>query len=396
MQRFSADWMVPVIGPPLRDATITLDGAGRVLALEPGRHPEAEPIAGVVMPALTNAHVHLELSALRGRAPGGRGFLGWVVSMLAERQALGREALRAAIPDAVAEAVRYGTAAVGDITNTLDAVPALAAAGLRGVVFHELLERDDLEHGDAVAWARAQRAAISDWPDGLAYAVAPHAPYSTSADLIRRAMAASPGVPTSIHVAEDPDELALLRDGSGPWPRILTAFGVWERAEWVAGRGPVEHLDALGFLARRPPPLLIHMVHASADELALVAAREATIVLCPRSNLHIGQELADVPAMVGAGCRLALGTDSLSSNQTLSIFSEMAALARAFPALSRADIVRWATLGGASALGLGEELGALAAGRQPGVIAVCGHAGADPYQFLTEAEPEEVRWLSRA
>src|SRR5262249_7147298 len=162
----------------------------------------------------------------------------------------------------------------------------------------------------------------------------PHAPYSASAALIARAAAATPaGVPTAIHVAEDPAELALLRDGSGPWPRILEAFGLWERANWVVGRAPVEHLLGIGFLDRRPPPLLVHMVHATAAELALAAASGATVVLCPRSNLHIGGRLPNVPAMLHAGCRLALGTDSLSSNESLSVFSEMAVLAARHPEL---------------------------------------------------------------
>src|SRR5437879_10346420 len=102
------------------------------------------------------------------------------------------------------------------------------------------------------------------------------------------------------------------------------------------------------------------MVHATPDELALVVARGATIVLCPRSNLHIGGRLPDVPAMLAAGCRLALGTDSLSSNETLSVFSEMAVLARRFPTLPRDAILGWATAGGAAALGLSAPLGALA------------------------------------
>src|SRR5215831_526078 len=247
MPRYSADWIIPVVAPPVRDGTLTLDETGRVVALAAGRSPDAEPIAGVILPALVNAHVHLELSGLRGRAPGGRGFLGWVAPMLTERQALGREALRAHIPAAVAEALRYGTAAVGEVTNTLDAVPAIGAAGLRGIVFHELLERDELPNGDAIADAFAARDAIGPWPAGLSYAIAPHAPYSASAALIARAAAATPaGVPSAIHVSEDPAELALLLDGSGPWPRILEAFGVWDRAQWVVGRAPVEHLSDIG------------------------------------------------------------------------------------------------------------------------------------------------------
>jgi cytosine/adenosine deaminase-related metal-dependent hydrolase len=205
-------------------------------------------------------------------------------------------------------------------------------------------------------------------------------------------------VPTSIHVAEDEGELQLLRDGTGIWPRILKRFGVWDRADWVPGRSPVEHLEEIGFLRRRPPPLLVHMVHATPHELALAAEREATIVLCPRSNRHIGGRLPDVEAMVEAGCRLALGTDSLSSNETLSIWSEMATLGRAFPALAPEAILGWASRGGARALGLDDALGALLPGRRPGILAISGQPGDDPLRFLVEREPapKEVRWLARA
>ena len=374
--RVSADWIVSVDAPPVRNGTLELPGDGEVRAR-------------IVTRGLCNAHVHLELSALRGRAPGGVGFLPWVTQMLAERKALGRDALVAAIPHAIAEAQRFGTAAVGDITNTLDAVPAMAAAGLRGIVFHELLEKDDIEKGgDAIAWALATRDALGGWPSRLAYSIAPHAPYSVSGAMLGRILESTPdGVPMTIHAAEDREELALLRDGSGPWPKILRAMGVWDRSGWIPERSPVQHLDAVGFLARRPPPLLVHMVHATPAEIALATDRDATIVLCPRSNLHIGGRLPDVTSMVDAGVRLALGTDSLSSNETLSVWSEMATLSRHFPDLAPETWVRAATVGGAEALGLRpDELGWIAVDA----------AGDDPYAALASAEPQEVRWLWRA
>ena len=374
--RVSADWIVSVDAPPERKGSIEIPGEGETR------------VRGIITRGLVNAHVHLELSALRGRAPGGVGFLPWVTQMLAERKALGRDALVAAIPHAIAEAQRLGTAAVGDVTNTLDAVPAMAASGLRGIVFHELLEKDDLEKGgDAIAWALATRDALGGWPSRLSYAIAPHAPYSVSSSMIERILeSTSEGVPTTIHAAEDREELSLLRDGSGPWPKILRAMGVWDRGGWIPELSPIDHLEATGFLGRRPPPLLVHMVYATPAEIALATDHDATIVLCPRSNLHIGGRLPDVAAMIDAGVRLALGTDSLSSNETLSVWSEMATLSRHFPDLPAEHWVRAATLGGAEALGLRpDELGWIA-------VDVTGD---DPYAALASAEPEEVRWLWR-
>jgi len=392
---FSADWVVPVRGGPIRNATLELDATGRIVDLRAGRTDNH--VRGAILPALVNAHVHVELSALRQKAPGGQGLLAWVGSMLAAREALDGEASRAAMKAAVEELERYGTCAIGEVTNSLEAVKEIVGSKLCGIVFHEVLDSDPLARGDAIGRARAARAVTGELPPKLRYAMVPHAPYSVSGETIARlSAAATEGVPLTIHLGEDKQEILLLRDGTGHWPRVLRRLGLWEHARWAPGMTPVEHLEALGFLACRPPPLLVHMVHATAEDFRLVAARNATVVLCPRSNLHIGRSLPDVPALVAAGCSAALGTDSLASNETLSIWSEMATIARHFPEVPAETIVRWATLGGANALMLGRQLGALEPGTRPGVIAVEGDVGADPYRFLATAEPVRVRWLAYA
>jgi cytosine/adenosine deaminase-related metal-dependent hydrolase len=116
------------------------------------------------------------------------------------------------------------------------------------------------------------------------------------------------------------------------------------------------------------------MVHASPADLARARAANATVVLCPRSNLHIGGRLPPVAAMHAAGARLALGTDSLASTPDLSLWRELAVLATHFPDLPAAVWLRAATLGGAEALGLGARapgaLGALVPDTRPGVLDV--------------------------
>jgi cytosine/adenosine deaminase-related metal-dependent hydrolase len=109
-------------------------------------------------------------------------------------------------------------------------------------------------------------------------------------------------------------------------------------------------------------------------------------VLCPRSNESLGVGRADVPALVAAGVRLALGSDSLASSPTLNVLDDAVALRRSFPGLAPAAILRMATLGGAEALGF-EELGAIEPGRRAAfAYAPAAVAPSDPEAFLLSGD----------
>jgi cytosine/adenosine deaminase-related metal-dependent hydrolase len=274
-----------------------------------------------------------------------------------------------------------------------------------GVVFHEMLGSREQRTGDALAdgHKELERLLAADgdgWPQGFSYVPAAHAPYSVSPALLRRIFdeARRLGQASSIHVAEDADELALLRDGSGPWAAILARMGVKE-GERTSGLSPVAHLAAAGAFESSHPPLLVHMVHASAEDRRIAAAAHAPAVLCPRSNLHVGGRLPDVPALLRDGVVLALGTDSLASSPDLSLWGEMEALAAAFPNVAPEVWLAAATTGGANALGLADH-GALAPGKRPGLLDVSGgDLGADAatvYHRLVAVHPRSCRFLSRA
>ncbi len=405
MRIISARWVVPVERPPIADGAVALDDDGTVrmvgtraaLRAEFPRAAE-ERAHGVLVPGLVNAHCHLELSALADAVPGGEGLVPWTRSLLKSAADLPRDRRRLAAEQAAAAAVRLGTAAIGDVGNTLDAAPGIGAAKLSGVLFHELVGSREAATGDALADAGRERAradAEAEWPAGLGYVRAPHAPYSAGADLLRRifAAAAGEGRATSIHIAEDPDEIALLRDGSGRWAAVLEALGVPPGSR-VPGKSPVAYLAELGAFDGAPP-LLVHMVHADGDDRRLARAAGATVVLCPRSNLHIGGQLADVPALLDDGLPIALGTDSLASTPDLSLWGEMATLAAHFPSVSSARWIEAATTGGAAALGLPAH-GALAPGKRPGVLDVLVDDLSAPLESLVRDAAPSLRWVARA
>ena len=399
----SAPWVLPMAGPDLAEAAVVMDGAGTIIAVGPRAEikrtfaslPE-ERAQGALLPGLVNAHTHVELSVLAGRLPGGEGLPSWAVQVGGETAAFSAEQRFDAARRAAIAAVAAGTAAVGDVGNTLLAVPALAGAGLAGVFFHELLGSREAATGDALADAeREYREFTSPWPANLARVPAPHALYSAGPDLLRRIFAAASGVrhPTSIHVAEDEDEVQLLLDGTGRWADILASLQV-PTGSRSPGLGPLAYLESLGAFAGERRPLLVHMVCASVEDIALVHKHRAPVVLCPRSNLHIGGRLPDVRAFLAAGLALAIGTDSLGSSPDLSLWGEMAALASHLPDIAPEIWLRSATAGGAAALGLA-AFGALAPGKRPGIIDVTPVDAQAPCASLVSNAFPSVRWVAR-
>jgi cytosine/adenosine deaminase-related metal-dependent hydrolase len=397
----SARWVVPIATPPIAEGALALADDGAVLAV--GRRAEVraefpdafeERAEGVLMPGLVNAHSHLELSGHIDGIPGGKGLFAWATTLMTLREADTADEQRDAAASAATAAVALGTAAIGDVGSSLAGATGIARAGLAGVLFHELFGSREIATGDALADAARERAAVADWPERVAYVPAPHAPYSVGPELLARifAAAAAAGRATTIHVAEDEDELALLRDGSGRWPALLASMGV-DPSTRVPRKSPVAYLASLGAFQTETPPLLVHMVHASADDRRIAREAGATVVLCPRSNLHIGGRLPDVDALVADGLRLAIGTDSLASVPDLSLWAEMATLAAHFPSVTAARWLDAATRGGARALGL-RGFGALTPGARPGVLDVLVEDIGAPLESLVRDPTPTLRWVA--
>jgi cytosine/adenosine deaminase-related metal-dependent hydrolase len=161
----------------------------------------------------------------------------------------------------------------------------------------------------------------------------------------------------------------------------------------VPRKSPVAYLASLGAFQTETPPLLVHMVHTTADDRRLAREAGATVVLCPRSNLHIGKRLPDVDAFVAEEVPLAIGTDSLASAPDLSLWAEMATLAAHFPGVPAARWLDAATRGGARAMGL-RGLGVLSPGARPGVLDVLVDDVAAPVESLVRDPTPTLRWVS--
>lgn len=401
--RVHAAHLLPVTSAPLAGGWVDLQSGSVVAVGAPGTPPspvDAEVDLGsvVLLPALVNAHTHLELSHLRGRVPPAGRFVEWVTTMIAARQASAPPSSDV-IAAAIAEAVSSGTGAIADIGNTAAAVGPLDDAGIDAWHFDEVL---GFRGGRGLqkaqeGWDAAERAATAAGRRGrLRFGVAPHAPFSTAPDLIAGVVAGldlDERRRSSLHLAESPEELQLLADGTGPWRVLLEQFNTWDPSWPVPACGPVAYLEQIGALHARL--LVVHGTQLTPPELQALGAAGATLVLCPRSNAWVGVGAPPVAEAFASGVRIAVGTDSLASVADLNLFAELTALRRLAPAVPASRLLRAATLGGAEALGFG-QLGAIEPGRAARLLAVTVPPGVpDVEEWLVSGAvtSDAVRWL---
>ncbi len=406
MRIHRAAWVLPIASPPVRDGWVAIDdrhiagvGSGEAPSHAPAESPGGwRRTSWAIMPGLVNAHTHLELSHLRNRVPPGESFDAWVRALVAERRSFtdpSAEEIVGAARLAIAEARAAGTAVIGDISNSLVSVPLLREAAMAAHVFHEVLGFNAPEPAALVAAARERLRACDVAGDGVRVSLAPHAPYSVSPamfEAIARELASS-GARSSVHLGESPEEVEFLRTGGGPIRAALDAFGVWNPHWQVPGCGPVEYMQRFGLLSDRL--LAVHGVQLSEIELSRLAAADATLVTCPRSNRWTG--VGDPPAsrFYASGVRVAVGTDSLASVADLNVFSELAAIRRLAPDVPARTLLDSATRAGAEALGFEDAFGTIERGKLAELIAVRVPAGvADVEEYLVSGiQPSDIRWL---
>ncbi|MBI3129344.1 MAG: amidohydrolase family protein [Candidatus Tectomicrobia bacterium] len=369
---WAADLVLPVGAPPIRRGALLTD-AGRVAALGPAeellpcvpkpfRHDFGRAI---LIPGLVDAHTHLELAGLRlSPAP----MADWIVALVRETRAWSSSLFLASAKMGAAGTLAAGVTCVGDVTASGESPTAIADAGLRGVVFHEVLGLDGVQAEEILArklaslgGAHAYRGVLPGLPGQPAAGLSPHAPYTTSPELYRAVLEAcrASGRPAATHLAESPEEARFLREGGGDFARMHSELGSPAERFHPPGCSPVKYLDRAGALDGLR--LAVHCNQTSPAEWERLRRAGVRVCLCPGSARFFGHPFADAAGMRRAGLGLCLGTDSRASNPSGSLLAEAAALRNA--GFGPEELLRLCTLAGAEALGLaGEGAGQLREG----------------------------------
>jgi cytosine/adenosine deaminase-related metal-dependent hydrolase len=233
----------------------------------------------------------------------------------------------------------------------------------------------------------------------VSVSLAAHAPYSTSPELMREvAVAVQDLAPCvmSIHVAESPEETEFLATGRGPWRDVLEALGRWNPAWTPPGLSSVSYLAQVGVLTR--DTLVVHATQCSRADFERIARVGATVVTCPRSNAWVGVGVPPVAAAAASGARVAVGTDSLASNDDLNVFSELRALRALAPEVPSRRWIEAATLDGARALRVERDYGSIETGKRADVLRVAlltvpSTAAALEDHLVDGVTPDRLEWV---
>ncbi len=389
-----ARWVLPIVGPPIANGAVVVDGP-TICWVGPSNEAQAathEQLGNaILLPGLVNAHTHLELTGLRGLLEG-LDFREWLRVLTTVRaKVLDERALADAARFGVSEALRAGITTLADCSASGAPLQSMIDAGVRGRVYLETFGPDEKQLVDALVALQSGVERLRAFETALVrVGVSPHAPYTVHESLFAAVAeyARAEQLPVATHIAESTDEVRFVQHGDGLFADRLRARNIQ-----VSGTGasPIALLARSGLLDAQP--LCIHAIHASRDDLALIADRGATVVHCPISNAKLGQGIAPVRDMLNAGIAVGLGTDSVASNDRMDLIAEarqavlLQSLAASAPdALSSEQVVRMATLGGARALGL-HALGALAVGNAADLCAFSCEAFEaapvyDPYVLL--------------
>jgi cytosine/adenosine deaminase-related metal-dependent hydrolase len=404
--RCHAAWVLPISQPPIQDGWVAIDD-GRVVACgsaaarpATGAAREIDLGRAVILPGLVNAHTHLELSHLAGRVPPGETFVGWIRGLLAARFAAplpDTAEILAGVERGIEAALRCGTAAVGDISNTLVTAAPLARSRLDGVVFNEIIGFNPADAAALVEQARDAVRALNAGAPGRA-SLAAHAPYSVAPAVLRAiaAAVADEGWPGSIHVSESAEEAEFIRAGTGPWRSLLEDLKSWNPSWTPSGVSPVAYLEEQQFLT--PQTMAVHGVQMTDADLGQLASRGTTLVTCPRSNGYTGAGTPPVARFYASGVRVAVGTDSLTSTPDLNVFTELAAMRRIAPGVAAAAFLDSATRQGARALALDREYGTIDPGKRARLVHIALPAGVNAARDVEEylvsgVAPEQIAWI---
>ncbi len=360
MTVLSADWVVPVGGPPIRSGAVAIGNDGTIAAvgsideLGEGEHYRN----AVILPGFVNAHSHLEY-AVYGGFGDGLPFSDWIGLHVSRKARIDLAAMEASARLGALECLRSGITAVGDCSFSGAAATACTDVGLRGTIFLEVFgESPDILTERFEPMRERIEAALSH---EVRVGISPHAPYTCSIELYEACDEL--GLPVATHLAESEAETQFLQTGTGSWEAFAHILVT------PPGTTGIRALADAGVLG--PHVLAAHCVQADEEEIAILAANDVAVAHCPRSNALLGCGVAPLHALREAGIRVCVATDSPASTPSFDMFDEMrAAIAAARArerrpdALTAAQALELATLGGARALGQDAELGSIAPGKK--------------------------------
>ena len=371
MKKLSAQYIFTNNGPALKRGIITAQDDGTITNVEDtgGELRESASVEfhnGIIIPGFVNCHTHLELSHLKGCIQPGKG-LAEFIRLIRLLREIEHDRISSSIVAADLEMQNEGTVLCADICNSSATFGHKKKSRVKYINLLEIYGLNPHKAGEKIREASAltKEADLA----GLNWQMAPHSVYAVSLSLLRMIKEiCGQNKVTSIHFMESKGEMLFLSVHRGPLRVSYRESGLDEGGYET----PKNHITAI--LDEVTPSgnlILVHNTHADAETVKALAPRKNLYwCLCPNSNLHIEDKTPPLSMLLEQNCKIVIGTDSLASNSRLSILEELKTLQGCAPETPLEEMILWATLNGAKALGEEKTFGSIEPGKKPGLLLI--------------------------
>lgn len=375
MRYLSADCIIPVSCNPCYDSVLAVDDDGTIKGILDKNDPKIDldkirHYTGIFCPGFVNTHCHLELSWAKGLISEGKGLDYFIWQLEKFRKSVSVNNILKSIIDAAADMEQSGIVATADIAN---GEHTLKFKSKNRHYFHTFVEvfGSDPSHAEAI-FEKAMQLKSRYHAQQLSgkASLVPHATYSLSEELFSLVSASSGDSISSIHHQENEDENQFFMNGTGAIAKRRSVFNQDLAPTPGTGKRPMESIA--GYFNPDQKLLLVHNTVSEQVDIDFVKKHfsQATWCFCPNANLYIENRLPDINLFRSNNCRITLGTDSLASNNRLSILEEIKTIQKHFPEIPLTELIQWGTLNGAAFLGLDKKLGSFEKGKKPGVVLI--------------------------
>ncbi len=383
IRRITAAYVYTLDAEPIKNGFVEYDDVSGTILGTGQCGPDEEISAGALVPGFVNAHCHVELSHLHKKFRKGTGMAGFIDQINELRDWAGRDVKVELTRKWMDRMWNDGVSAMADISNDDSSFEVKKDHPMYTRTFLEVFGSEP-EMCNGVMKEVTELKEVAD-SYGIDAAPTPHSCYTMSPQLLSASAAA--GLESgflSYHSQESREEEDLLRSGSGAMYENRKRSGM--STPPVTGESSLKYfLDRLA--TAKPGPydeniLLVHNVCLEQEDIdaAKKVMNHPYFAICPLSNIFIHNALPPVGLMRENGLDIALGTDSLSSNDDLDIVRELFCLHDNFPEVPMAELLEWACLNGAKFLKKDSVLGSLAVGKKPGIVLI---DNIDAFGFVT-------------
>jgi cytosine/adenosine deaminase-related metal-dependent hydrolase len=410
--------VVTMDGPPIENGAVAVSGnrivdVGRCDDIKTRNAGNTLDLGEqVLLPGLINAHCHLDYTCLRGKIPSRKSFTEWIRAINAEKATFAPKDYIASINEGFTEAKRFGTTTIANLTVFPELISQIQPP-VRTCWFAELIDiraperANELVDSVIESLGRARlELVLSEAEGGAPLGLAPHALFTASSNLFRwcENISRRDNILLTTHLAESHEEMDMFRHASGPLYEFLKSIG--RPMDDCGSKTPLGlflHSIGCGGSPNRPRAIEVnrpylswivaHLNELTESDFELLEKSNSKfhVVHCPRSHSYFGHSPFAFDRLRSFGFNICLGTDSLASNESLSLFAEMRAFQKEFPSVSAEEILQMVTVNPARALRYENALGQIRPGFGADLIAVPCSTSTDIFeQILTVDAP--VSW----